>query len=230
MFERFTERARQVVVHAQAEARDLNHNYIGTEHLLLGLLADPGWASAKALASFGVMPDGAREQVIEMVGRGETSPSGQIPFTPRAKRTLEMALREALAWGHHNIGTGHVLLGLSQEGEGLGAKIISDYGATHEAIGDRLREMDEFEQELAGGPNMPAPRAVRTGTMSEEGIVFAVRPDRELRRLLMRAGGRALQDERTEFGLAELLAVAWGIPELRQLLIDQVREDDEPAA
>jgi ATP-dependent Clp protease ATP-binding subunit ClpC len=127
MFERFTGRARHVVVLAQEEARLLNHNYIGTEHILLGLLGEPESMGGQVLASFGLSRDGVREEVAEKIGRGKKQPSGHIPFTPRAKKTLELSLREALAIKHNYIGTEHILLGLIREGDGVAAQILRDH-------------------------------------------------------------------------------------------------------
>jgi ATP-dependent Clp protease ATP-binding subunit ClpA len=126
MFERFTNRARHVVVLSQEEARMLDHNYIGTEHILLGLLGEPDSVAGLVLASFDFTRDGVREEVAKRVGRGKAAPSGHIPFTPRAKKTLELSLREALAIGHKYIGTEHILLGLIREGEGIAAQIMRD--------------------------------------------------------------------------------------------------------
>ena len=117
MFERFTDRARRVVVLAQEEARMLNHNYIGTEHILLGLIHEGEGVAAKALESLGISLEAVREQVEEIIGQGQQAPSGHIPFTPRAKKVLELSLREALQLGHNYIGTEHILLGLIREGE-----------------------------------------------------------------------------------------------------------------
>jgi len=123
MFERFTDRARNVVVLAQDEARMLNHNYIGTEHILLGLIHESQGLAAHALTSLGIGLEPARQRVAEIVGRGKKSPSGHIPFTPRAKKILEFSLREALQLGHNYIGTEHILLGLIREGEGEGVAV-----------------------------------------------------------------------------------------------------------
>jgi ATP-dependent Clp protease ATP-binding subunit ClpC len=128
MFERFTPRARQVIVLAQEEARLLKHNYIGTEHLLLGMLVESSGVAARALTAAGLTLGEARSQVEEAVGRGKGAPGGHIPFTPRAKKVLELALREALRLGHNYIGTEHMLLGLMREGEGLGVQIIVGRG------------------------------------------------------------------------------------------------------
>ena len=134
MFERFTERARQVVVLAQEEARSLKHNYIGTEHLLLGLLREEEGVAARVLDGLEVSVEEVRAAVVRIVGSGEESPQGQIPFTPRAKKVLELALREALSLGHNYIGTEHILLGLVREDEGVAARILLDLDAEPEKI------------------------------------------------------------------------------------------------
>ena len=127
MFERFTNRARHVVVLAQEEARLLHHNYIGTEHVLLGLLGEPDGFGGRVLAGFGITREGVREEVRAIVGTGSAAPSGHIPFTPRAKKTLELSLREAVALHHNYIGTEHILLGLIREGDGVAAQIMKQH-------------------------------------------------------------------------------------------------------
>ena len=129
MFERFTDRARRGVVLAQEEARMLNHNYIGTEHILLGLIHEGEGVAAKALESLGISLDAVRQQVEEIIGQGQQAPSGHIPFTPRAKKVLELSLREALQLGHNYIGTEHILLGLIREGDGVAAQVLVKLGA-----------------------------------------------------------------------------------------------------
>ena len=129
MFERFTDRARRVVVLAQEEAKMLNHNYIGTEHLLLGLIHEGEGVAAKSLESLDISLDAVREQVQEIIGQGQQQPTGHIPFTPRAKKVLELSLREALQLGHNYIGTEHILLGLIREGEGVAAQVLVKLGA-----------------------------------------------------------------------------------------------------
>src|SRR5207342_2425813 len=129
MFERFTDRARRVVVLAQEEARLLNHSYIGTEHILLGLIHEGEGVAAKALESLGISLEAVRSQVQDIIGQGGSSPSGHIPFTPRAKKVLELSLREALQLGHNYIGTEHILLGLIREGEGVAAQVLVKLGA-----------------------------------------------------------------------------------------------------
>ena len=134
MFERFTERARQVVVYAQDEARALKHNYIGTEHLLLGLLREEEGPAARVLEGLDVTVEEARAQVVRIIGEGEETPGGLIPFTPRAKKVLELALREALVLGHDYIGPEHVLLGLVRVNEGVAARILLDFDADADKV------------------------------------------------------------------------------------------------
>jgi ClpA/ClpB-like protein len=136
MFERFTDRARRVVVLAQEEARHLDHNYIGTEHILLGLIHEGEGVAARALTALDISLEAVRVQVEEIVGRGSDAPGGHIPFTPRAKKVLELSLREALALGHNYIGTEHILLGLIREGEGVAAQVLVKEGGSL----DRVRQ------------------------------------------------------------------------------------------
>jgi ATP-dependent Clp protease ATP-binding subunit ClpA len=138
MFERFTDRARRVVVLSQEEARALDHNYIGTEHILLGLIGEGEGVAAHALAASGVTLEAARSRVEQEVGRGDSTPSGHIPFTPSAKRLLELSLRQALALGHSHIGTEHVLLGLLKEGSGTGYQVVVALGASPEELRSRV--------------------------------------------------------------------------------------------
>jgi ATP-dependent Clp protease ATP-binding subunit ClpC len=141
MFERFTERARQVVVLAQDEARALKHNYIGTEHILLGLLREEEGLAARVLESLDITVEEVRAQVARIVGQGDEVTTGQIPFTPRAKKVLELALREALSLGHNYIGTEHILLGLVRENEGVAARILLDFDADAEKIRNEIIRM-----------------------------------------------------------------------------------------
>ena len=142
MFERFTERARQVVVLAQDESRVLKHNYIGTEHILLGLLREKEGLAARLLASFGVTVEDVRTQVVQAVGEGEEDlKTGQIPFTPQAKKALELSLREALDLGHDYIGTEHVLLGLVRAHRGLAARLLESFGADADTVRDATLEL-----------------------------------------------------------------------------------------
>jgi ATP-dependent Clp protease ATP-binding subunit ClpC len=158
MFERFTDRARRVVVLAQEEARMLNHNYIGTEHILLGLIHEGEGVAAKGLESLGISLEGVRAQVEEIIGQGQQAPSGHIPFTPRAKKVLELSLREALQLGHNYIGTEHILLGLIREGEGVAAQVLVKLGA------DLNRVRQQVIQLLSG---YQGKEAVQTGGPAE---------------------------------------------------------------
>jgi Clp amino terminal domain, pathogenicity island component len=159
MFQRFTDRARQVVVLAQEEARRLDHNYIGTEHILLGLIREGGGVAARALKSLGIGLDAVRQQVEEIIGQGQQTPSGHIPFTPRAKKVLELSLRESMQLGHNYIGTEHILLGLLREGDGVAAQVLVRLGA------DLNRVRQQVIQLLAGR------------TAGEPGPGVDVRPD-----------------------------------------------------
>lgn len=154
MFERFTERARQVVVLAQIEAGGLGHNYIGTEHLLLGLLREEEGIAARVLESLGVGIEEVRAEVERRVGRGEQTTTGQIPFTPAAKETLELALREALSLRHSYIGTEHVLLGLLRSHEGVAASILGELGVESDAVREQVIG-------LMAGERPPPPPAMR---------------------------------------------------------------------
>src|SRR5258706_8666929 len=153
MFERFTSQARHVVVLAQDEARRLQHNYIGTEHVLLGLLGESGGLAFQVLERFGMSLDSGREEVHAIVGTGKGAVSGHIPFTPRAKKILELALREALQLQHNYIGTEHILLGLIREGEGVAAQVLVKLGA------DLNRVRQQVIQLLHGGPGTEPPAA-----------------------------------------------------------------------
>jgi hypothetical protein len=171
MFERFTDRARRVVVRALDEARRLNHNYIGTEHLLLGLISDDQSESvgAAALASFDISLDGVRSDVEEIIGRGKMKPEGgHIPFTPRAKKVLELSLHEALQLGHNYIGTEHLLLGMIREGEGVAAQVLVKRGAD---LG-RLRErVIGLVAQRAPGEEPAGERLVASAMRLRHGVV-----------------------------------------------------------
>ncbi len=198
VFERFTDRARRAVVLAQEEARLLNHNYIGTEHILLGLLRELDGVAAQALVSLGVSYDAARLKVTAMIAPGDVEPSGHIPFTPRSKKVLELSLREAVSLGHNYIGTEHILLGLLREGDGVGAQVLVRMGASLEAVRARVLATlpqgegiatlrHEYETEglegtdLAGDPitqftrwyedaaNLDEPNAMTLATVDEHG-------------------------------------------------------------
>ncbi|HET9872747.1 MAG TPA: ATP-dependent Clp protease ATP-binding subunit, partial [Propionibacteriaceae bacterium] len=168
MFERFTDRARRVVVLAQEEARMLNHNYIGTEHILLGLIHEGEGVAAKALESLGISLEAVRQKVEEIIGHGQQSPSGHIPFTPRAKKVLELSLREALQINHSYIGTEHILLGLIREGEGVAAQVLVKLGA------DLNRVRNQVLQLLSGfqGKEAATSGAPETGNAPSSSMVL----------------------------------------------------------
>jgi predicted metal-dependent hydrolase len=156
MFERFTDRARRVMVLAQEETRLLNHNYIGTEHLLLGLAHEGQGGAAKALESLGIRLEALRSQVQEVVGRGQAAPRGHIPFTPRAEKVLELSLREALQLGHSYIGTEHLLLGLIREGEGVAAQVLVRLGADLSRVRLQVIQVLSGSGAAVGGPEAGA--------------------------------------------------------------------------
>ena len=157
MFERFTDRARRVVVLAQEEARRLQHNYIGTEHILLGLISEGQGVAAKALEELGVSLERARAEIEGIIRRGNENPAGHIPFTPRGKKVLELSLREALQLGHNYIGTEHILLGLVREGEGVAAHVLQKVGA------DLGRVREAVLQILSGYGPAASPKPERAG-------------------------------------------------------------------
>ena len=188
MFERFTERARLVVVHAQEESRTLKHDHIGTEHLLLGLLRDKDGAAAQALGSLDITLERVRGEVVRIVGVGGEEASGQMPFTPQAKQVLELALREALPLGHNYIGTEHILLGLISLEDGPSVQILRDLNVAPEAIRDATVR-------LLGPPERRSARPLQPAAHLFEGL--NVTPASGVRRLMMQAGARALEDGRT---------------------------------
>jgi ATP-dependent Clp protease ATP-binding subunit ClpC len=198
MFERFTDRARRVVVLAQEEARTLDHNYVGPEHLLLGLVREGEGTAAKALTELGVDLSAVREQTEELIGRGQKSPSGRIPFTPRTKKVLELSLREALQLGHNYIGTEHILLAILREGENVGAqvlvrmgtdlnrvrlevvKLIAGAGAV--VLGEGEATSGEIRSEPSGQERSRAPREIRVARrVSQDFLLTEVR--RELAKI-----------------------------------------------
>jgi ATP-dependent Clp protease ATP-binding subunit ClpC len=178
MFERFTESARRVVVLAQKEGRMLDHNYIGTEHILLGLIREGDGVAARVIGSMGLTLEAAREQVEAMVGRGTTGPAGHIPFTPRAKKVLELSLREALELNTTYIGTEHLLLGLMREADGVGAQIL-------ERLADPLPTIRGAVIELAArepGSGIPAPDGPVTVAVSAlPSLARSRNPERDMR-------------------------------------------------
>jgi ATP-dependent Clp protease ATP-binding subunit ClpC len=165
MFERFTDRARRVVVLAQEEARVLGHNRVGTEHLLLGLLREGNGVAVKVLESLRIAPDALREQLETAIGKGEQAPEGHIPFTSRAKKALELSLRESLQLGHEYIGTEHILLGLAREGDGVAAQVLTGLGVSL----DRMRgEVLAVLEHHAAGRQPGQGRAPRKPSVPDE--------------------------------------------------------------
>ena len=193
MFERFTERARQVVVLAQDESRSLKHHYIGTEHLLLGLLREEEGIAARVLTSLGISLEDVRAEVAQLVGPGDDIATGQVPFTPRAKEVLELALEEGLSLGHNYIGTEHVLLGLVREHDGVAARILDSFGA--EAVIVR----DEVINALSGGA--PGERTLERQSVIVQGV-------NEWQENAMPLAGSLAGDERRPLLLAIGLAAA----------------------
>ena len=161
MFERFTDRARRVVALAQDEARRLNHSWIGTEHILLGLIHEGEGVAARTLESLGISLDAVRQQVEEIIGQGQQAPSGHIPFTPRAKKVLELSLREALQLGHNYIGTEHILLGLIREGDGVAAQVLVKLGADLNRVRQQVIELlyGHQDQDVGSAGSRPGERA-----------------------------------------------------------------------
>ena len=172
MFERFTDRARRVVVLAQEEARLLNHNYIGTEHILLGLIHEGEGVAARALESMGISLESVRSQVVEIIGQGAQAPTGHIPFTPRAKKVLELSLREALQLGHNYIGTEHILLGLIREGEGVAAQVLQKLGAELHKVRQTVIQLlsgSQGDEPPSGSSESSSSRRGGGGSSSESG-------------------------------------------------------------
>jgi ATP-dependent Clp protease ATP-binding subunit ClpC len=178
MFENFTDRARRVVVLAQEEARMLNHNYIGTEHILLGLIHESEGVAAKALESLGISLDAVRQQVKEIIGQGQQAPSGHIPFTPRGKKVLELSRREASQLGHNYIGTEHILLGLIREGDGVAAQVLVRLGADLNRVRQQvirmLRGQGAEDAPPPSGPP-PPPGPPTSGDLVSQLASFAAR-------------------------------------------------------
>jgi ATP-dependent Clp protease ATP-binding subunit ClpA len=193
MFERFTERARQVVVFAQDEARLLKHNYIGTEHILLGLLREEEGLAARVLEGLDVTVEEVRAQVAHIVGEGDEVMTGQIPFTPRAKKLLELALRESQSLGHNYIGTEHVLLGLVRENEGVAARILLDFDVEAETVrNDVLRMLSgpgRREQPRSADPEIEEVRAQKEAAIDARDFELAASlRDRERKLIRERRG------------------------------------------
>jgi ATP-dependent Clp protease ATP-binding subunit ClpC len=191
MFERFTDRSRRIVVLAQEEARRLDHNWIGTEHILLGLIREGEGVAARALESIGVSLDVVRQKVEEIIGRGQQAPSGHIPFTPRAKKVLELSLREALQLGDNYIGTEHILLGLVREGDGVAAQVLVTLGA------DLNRVREEVIQLVPAHPAEDPEPSVRVRLETVEQRLTIMEQQVERLGSLLRQHGIDPQDEPT---------------------------------
>jgi ATP-dependent Clp protease ATP-binding subunit ClpC len=213
MFERFTERSRRVVVLAQEEARMLDHNYIGTEHILLGLIHQEDGVAARAIGSLGLTLQSARDQVREMIGQGQQTPTGHIPFTPRAKKVLELSLREALALRKDYIGTEHILLGLVRESDGVGAQILQRT-APLAAVRERVLELataegTEAEQEELLGREWLSPGAQAGVVRLSPRAVASVRAEvvSEFRETLAAIGGTLEALEQRLAGIERRLGI-----------------------
>ncbi len=178
MFQRFTDRARRVVVQAQEQARVLNHNYIGTEHLLLGLVYEDQGAAAAALESLGISRETVRQQVEEVIGRGQQAPLGHIPFTPRAKGVLELAAQESRALGHAYVGTEHILLGLTGVGDGVAAQVLVKLGAGQDRVRQQVIKLPHGDQDVAGEASRPGERV--PGQLPDQGFARIDALDRRL--------------------------------------------------
>ena len=244
MFERFTEQARQVVVFAQEESRTLKHNYIGTEHILLGLLREQEGVAARVLESLELDVERVRAQVARIVGSSEEVSDGPIPFTPRAKKVLELALREAIILSHSYIGPEHILLGLLRETEGVAAQVFRAFDVDLENIRDEvLREVPEPGEEPP--PGSPSARVVTLPHQSRMAFDFPIQVSLapHLRRLMMIAAARALEDGRTDTQLRDLMLALVRDEQAAALLsrldvdetalrkaIDAPDEPDEPPA
>jgi ATP-dependent Clp protease ATP-binding subunit ClpA len=225
LFERFTEAGRHVVVLAQEEARGLGHQHIGTEHVLVALLRVSDGAAAEVLGSLGVTVERVREQIVRIVGRGEGVTTGQIPFTPRAKKVLELSLREAQTLGHEQIRPEHVLLGLVSETDGVAHRILLESDAFPETIRSRVtRALPGPDPDAARFRKARAPSArgfaSPTSLASAASISFRVAPAPDAHRLLMAAAAHALDEGRTEFAIDDLLLTLTQRDETAGLLAD----------
>jgi Clp amino terminal domain, pathogenicity island component len=224
MFERFTERARQVVVLAQEEARSLRHNYIGTEHILLGLLREEEGLAAGVLESLDITAERVRAQVVRIVGSSEEPLPQQIPFTPRGKKVLELALREALSLGHNDIGTEHILLGLVRENDGVAARILLDFDADSEKIRNEVIRMlsgPGGRRQGSSGGGEASPHRGPHATIGE-GIDLSIHvgPSPQLHPLLLAAASRALSVGRIEIEPRDLLHALASGPDVATLLTE----------
>jgi ATP-dependent Clp protease ATP-binding subunit ClpA len=236
LFERFTDRARRVVVLAQEEARMLDHGYIGTEHILLGLIHEGDGVAAKALRALGISLQAVRGEVEELIGRGQAAQTGHIPFTPRAKKVLELSLREALTLGHDYIGTEHILLGLIREGEGVAAQVLQKLGADLNRVRQQVIQLlsgyGPMSEREPGDPSEGRPfpwpfteRALRVLELARESSHDLHHPAIEPAAILL---ALVVTDD-TE--VVELFD-AWGIDraEVRRRIMDLAEEEDREEA
>jgi ATP-dependent Clp protease ATP-binding subunit ClpA len=180
MFEKFSDRARRVVVLSQEEARLLNHNFIGTEHILLGLVHEDEGVAARALTSLNIRLDDVRREVDEIVGQGGSPPSEHIPFTPRAKKVLELSLREAIQLGHNYIGTEHILLGLLREGEGVACQVLVELGASLPTVRARVLQLAAEGPGRGAGGWVFRPNSELMAVLDEAHRVAEARGEREV--------------------------------------------------
>jgi hypothetical protein len=204
VFERFSERGRQVVVLAQDEARALKHNYVGTEHILLGLLREEGLA-ARVLESLDITVQRVRAQVVRIVGSGDEVTAGQIPFTPRAKKVLELSLREAFSLHHGHVGAEHILLGLVRENEGVATQVLLDCDADSEKIRDKLMQMMPVRAAGTVGAATVAAAASPARALPDVDELIRLGFADDARRVIMAAGARALDDSRLRIESYDLL-------------------------
>ena len=238
MFERFTERARRVVVLAQEEARMLNHNYIGTEHILLGLIHESEGVAAKALESLGLSLEAVRAEVEEIIGRGQAEPTGHIPFTPRAKKVLELSLREALQLGHNYIGTEHILLGVIREGEGVGAQVLRKLGADLNRV--RLKVIALLQGDIGSSEGRPPAAQTEPSALLMELAQRGRRAQLLATRICQAINDPSITEQDVILGLLVnparirmlegLAAYPEGLRELISDLMDEVLSEEEPPA
>lgn len=219
MFERFNQEAEQVLATAQDAARGLGHKHVGTEHLLLGLLADERLVSARALSAFDLTYELVRAQVVAKVGTGHEPTEGEIPFTPQSQQVFELSMRESLRLGHDYIGAGHLLLGLAYGKDTLSSQILRPVGADLRALRERTEPLIPEAAAAVSTTNAVQPM-LQPGSAS-----FAVAPDRQLSALLMLAGSRALGDARQEIAVADVIDALWDDPDARGLLVGRQFRD-----
>ena len=236
MFERFTDRARKVVVLAQEEARMLNHNYVGTEHLLLGLIHESEGVAAKALQALGISLEAVRAEVESIIGRGQQAPSGHIAFTPRAKTVLELTLREARQLGHHYIGTEHILLGLIREGEGVAAQVLVKLSADLNRVRQQVIQLLHGYQ---GNQPPAAPGGLRRGRVPSDVLARVDAIESHLSAIEQRVGngpgtghldeqiGQVRRDKESAIDSQDFEQAASLRNRERQLLADKTARQDE---